>query len=48
MVSTATSLAAGMTPLAPVRALIITMPYHTDQPYGGRRRADVLNALQTA
>lgn len=30
------------------RALMITMPYQTDQPYGGRRRADVLNALQTA
>jgi phosphatidylserine/phosphatidylglycerophosphate/cardiolipin synthase-like enzyme len=31
-----------------VRALMITMPYQTDQPYGGDRRADVLNALQTA
>ena len=31
-----------------VRALIVTMPYQTDQPFGGRRRADVLNALQTA
>ncbi len=31
-----------------VRGLIITVPYQTDQPYGGRRRADVLNALQTA
>jgi phosphatidylserine/phosphatidylglycerophosphate/cardiolipin synthase-like enzyme len=31
-----------------VRALFITMPYQADQPYGGRRRADVLNALSTA
>ncbi len=30
------------------KALMITVPYQTDQPYGGRRRADVLNALQTA
>jgi phosphatidylserine/phosphatidylglycerophosphate/cardiolipin synthase-like enzyme len=30
------------------RALMITMPYQTDQPYGGVRRADVLSALQTA
>jgi phosphatidylserine/phosphatidylglycerophosphate/cardiolipin synthase-like enzyme len=30
------------------RALMITMPYQADMPYGGRRRADVLNALQTA
>ena len=29
-----------------VRALFITMPYENDQPYGLRRRADVLNALQ--
>jgi phosphatidylserine/phosphatidylglycerophosphate/cardiolipin synthase-like enzyme len=28
--------------------LFITMPYQTDQPYGGVRRADVLNALQGA
>lgn len=31
-----------------VRALFITMPYWTDQPYGGRRRADVLNHLRIA
>jgi phosphatidylserine/phosphatidylglycerophosphate/cardiolipin synthase-like enzyme len=30
------------------RALMVTMPYQTDQPYGGRRRADVLNALRSA
>jgi phosphatidylserine/phosphatidylglycerophosphate/cardiolipin synthase-like enzyme len=30
------------------RALMITVPYETDQPFGGIRRADVLNALQTA
>jgi phosphatidylserine/phosphatidylglycerophosphate/cardiolipin synthase-like enzyme len=29
-------------------ALFITVPYQTDQPYGGQRRADVLNALQVA
>jgi phosphatidylserine/phosphatidylglycerophosphate/cardiolipin synthase-like enzyme len=29
-----------------VRALMITMPYQNDQPYGGDRRADVLNELQ--
>ncbi len=31
-----------------VRALLITVPYQTDQPYGGIRRADVLAALKTA
>ena len=31
-----------------VRALMITMPVSTDQPYGSIRRADVLNALSTA
>lgn len=38
--------AAARTP--PVRALFLTMPYQTDQPFGWRRRADVLAALQTA
>jgi phosphatidylserine/phosphatidylglycerophosphate/cardiolipin synthase-like enzyme len=33
-------------PARNVRALIVTMPYSTDQPYGGIRRADVLAALQ--
>jgi len=28
--------------------LFITMPYQTDQPYGGVRRSDVLNYLQSA
>ena len=32
----------------PARALIITMPFATDQPYGQVRRAEVLAALQTA
>jgi phosphatidylserine/phosphatidylglycerophosphate/cardiolipin synthase-like enzyme len=31
-----------------VRALIITMPYTTDQPYGSVRRADLFNALTNA
>jgi phosphatidylserine/phosphatidylglycerophosphate/cardiolipin synthase-like enzyme len=31
-----------------VQALLITLPYQTDQVYGGIRRADVLNALATA
>jgi phosphatidylserine/phosphatidylglycerophosphate/cardiolipin synthase-like enzyme len=31
-----------------VRALFITLPFATDQPYGQVRRADVLAALQTA
>lgn len=31
-----------------VRALILTVPFQTDQPYGGVRRADVLAALTTA
>jgi phosphatidylserine/phosphatidylglycerophosphate/cardiolipin synthase-like enzyme len=30
------------------RALMITVPYQADQPYGGRRRYDVLNALHIA
>jgi phosphatidylserine/phosphatidylglycerophosphate/cardiolipin synthase-like enzyme len=30
------------------RALMITMPYQADMLYGGRRRADVLDALQAA
>src|SRR5262249_52592652 len=34
-------------PARNVRALILTVPFQTDQPYGGRRRADVLNALST-
>jgi phosphatidylserine/phosphatidylglycerophosphate/cardiolipin synthase-like enzyme len=33
-------------PARNVRALMITMPYSTDQPYGSVRRADVLAALQ--
>lgn len=36
------------TPARGVKALILTCPYQTDQPYGGRRRADVLNALSGA
>jgi phosphatidylserine/phosphatidylglycerophosphate/cardiolipin synthase-like enzyme len=32
----------------PARALFITMPFATDQPYGQIRRAQVLAALQTA
>jgi phosphatidylserine/phosphatidylglycerophosphate/cardiolipin synthase-like enzyme len=35
-------------PARGVRALMITVPYQTDQPYGGIRRADVLAALRTA
>jgi phosphatidylserine/phosphatidylglycerophosphate/cardiolipin synthase-like enzyme len=31
-----------------VQALMITMPYETDQPYGEIRRQDVLSQLQTA
>lgn len=30
-----------------VRALFVTVPYQTDQPYGWRRRADVFAALRT-
>ena len=32
-------------PARGVKALVLTCPYQTDQPYGGVRRADVLNAL---
>jgi phosphatidylserine/phosphatidylglycerophosphate/cardiolipin synthase-like enzyme len=31
-----------------VQALFITVPYQTDQPYGGQRRTPVLDALQSA
>jgi phosphatidylserine/phosphatidylglycerophosphate/cardiolipin synthase-like enzyme len=33
-------------PARGVRALFVTVPYQTDQPYGWRRRADVLEALR--
>jgi phosphatidylserine/phosphatidylglycerophosphate/cardiolipin synthase-like enzyme len=31
-----------------VKALLVTVPYHTDQPFGGFRRADIVTALTAA